>query len=57
MSLGFFQWAKNKYGNIDAAFTAWEAVTITGDNKSEGKLGLYSIWEATQVQTVARQSD
>ncbi len=51
MSQGFFQWAKNKYGNIDAAFSAWDGVTITNDNKAEGKLGLYIIWEATQLQT------
>ena len=50
MGAGFFQWAKNKYGNIDTAFSRWNGVTIAGDNKAEGKLGLYIIWEATQVQ-------
>ncbi|HEX8377923.1 MAG TPA: hypothetical protein VF602_08890 [Pedobacter sp.] len=47
----FFQWAKTKYGSIDAAFNAWNNVSLDGDDKSSGKLGLYRNREATQSST------
>jgi hypothetical protein len=43
----FHAWLVNKYGTIGAAFSAWSNERLEADNIAAGRIGLYSIWEAT----------
>jgi hypothetical protein len=44
----FYSWAVNKYESIDKARVAWSYASNPKDNFTEGELGVYPIWEATQ---------
>ena len=48
---GFYQWLIDKYGNTNAAYTAWDQVTLAEDDPANGRMGVYIIWEATQEQS------
>jgi hypothetical protein len=44
----FYNWAIEKYGNINNARVAWSYASNPKDNFDIGELGVYHIWEATQ---------
>ncbi len=43
----FGDFAKKKYGSIDAALKAWSNEGAQGDEPSKGMLGFYPVWETT----------
>lgn len=47
----FYHWAIAKYGTAAAVKTAWSNASDAKDNWTAGELGLYNIWDATQLQT------
>jgi hypothetical protein len=51
MQSQYYDWLIDKYGTISDAYTAWSNETLPEDNPSQGKMGLYIIWFATQEQT------
>lgn len=52
MERRFYDWLIGKYGDIDAAYDAWDNLTpLEADNPSENQMGIYVIYEATIGQT------
>jgi hypothetical protein len=52
----FFAWLVIKYGTIQQAFSAWSNEGQDQDNVGSGRIGLYSIWEATQDAKAAHSA-
>lgn len=44
----FHSWLLKKYGTIQNAYTAWSNERLATDNDASRRMGLFSIWEATQ---------
>lgn len=52
MESQFHDWLIEKYGTIAAAYAAWSNLApLEADQPSQGRMGIYIIWEATQPQT------
>ncbi len=47
ISKKFSQWLTDKYGSLSNAFRAWNNLEIQGDDKKNGKVGLFNTWEMT----------
>jgi len=45
----FYTWLVGKYGTIQAAYRTWLNEQVKEDNITGRRVGLYSIWEATQA--------
>ncbi len=41
----FGNWLKQKYGSLQAAFSAWGGERIRGDDESAGRAGFIGLWE------------
>jgi hypothetical protein len=50
----FADWAKKKYGSIDAALLAWDGDRMPEDDPSRDVLGVHIVWEMTQPRAGGR---
>jgi len=51
MERQYYDFLIEKYGQVSAAYAAWSQTTLPADDPGNDRMGLYIIWEATQVRT------